>query len=203
MASNNPDILLVVGADRGLSYDQLINDLNSIVDRINKNPLHIKIDFDVNKAKLENFGAQIANISKQISSQSITPNLNTGEVSKNISDITQQAVNLSAIIKEIETTNSVITSSYKSIGNALGGASATGSNAQELGAIKQKYIELVSAVNQLKESKASATQEDINNVYRLQSETDGLIRGVRDRINAEKELVLKQKARLPSPSKIS
>ena len=37
------DIKIIVGAEKNLSYSQMTNDLKSIKDRLNKNPMKIKV----------------------------------------------------------------------------------------------------------------------------------------------------------------
>ena len=93
---------------------------------------------------------------------------------------------IEGILKEIQTTNNGITSSYKSVQNALGGVNTSGQNASELDNIRNKFIELQTATEELKSSRQVATQEDINNIRNLQSETMRLIQLSHDRIEAEK-----------------
>lgn len=108
--------------------------------------------------------------------------------SKNASNVTNnQAQNIAkvkAALKEISITNSTISLSYKNLSKTLGGATATGQNATDLKAMKEKYLELQNAVETLRASKASATQEDINNIYRLQSGMQNLITSTQKRIQS-------------------
>lgn len=53
--------------------------------------------------------------------------------------------------------------------------------------MKAKYLELQNAVETLRTSKATATQEDINNIYRLQSEMQNLMNSTQQRITTERE----------------
>lgn len=69
----------------------------------------------------------------------------------------------------------------------LGGSTATGQNASDLNAMKSKYIELQEAVTRLKSLKSSATQEDINNVYKLQADMQNLISKTQQRVAVEKQ----------------
>lgn len=93
---------------------------------------------------------------------------------------------IEGILKEIQTTNNSITSSYKSVQNALGRVNASGQNATELDNIRNKFIELQTATEELKRSRQVATQDDINNIRNLQSEIMRLIQLSHDRIEAEK-----------------
>lgn len=69
----------------------------------------------------------------------------------------------------------------------LGGSTATGQNASDLNAMKSKYIELQEAVTRLKSLKSSATQEDVNNVYKLQADMQNLISKTQQRVAVEKQ----------------
>lgn len=98
-----------------------------------------------------------------------------------------QATAISGSLKEIQATNANITSAYKSLQKTLGGSTATGQNASDLNAMKSKYIELQEAVTRLKSLKSSATQEDINNVYKLQADMQNLISKTQQRVAVEKQ----------------
>ncbi len=47
------DIKIIVGAEKNLSYSQMTNDLKSIKDRLNKNPMKIKVAIDTSASKKE------------------------------------------------------------------------------------------------------------------------------------------------------
>lgn len=99
----------------------------------------------------------------------------------------QQLSTVSGALKEISTINSSITSSYKSLSSALSGNESTAQNVQDLETLRAKYTELQTAIEQLRLSKASASQEDINRVHVLQTETQSFISSIQERITAEKE----------------
>ena len=111
----------------------------------------------------------------------------TDNISAEMQVVSNDAAMLSGRLKEIQVTNSTITSSYKSVQKSLGGTASTGQNATELEAIKSKYIELQTAVDNLKKAKGVATQEEISNIYRLQAETENLISQSQRRMAIQQE----------------
>lgn len=104
-----------------------------------------------------------------------------------ISDMEQRMSMVNAALKEIDLTNRSISSAYGGMKKALGGEAATGQNASELDAMKAKYIELQAEIERLKTSNALATQDEINNIYRLQAELQSLINTTQERFEAEKQ----------------
>ncbi len=104
-----------------------------------------------------------------------------------ISETTKQLIDLSAKIKEINGTNLGLSKQYNALKSTLGGESATGQNAAEVELLKNKYIELTKAVDLLRAKKATATQEDIQQIYTLQGELGNLIAKTRERITLEQE----------------
>lgn len=129
---------------------------------------------------------------RNISGAAATASRETKEFGEGIressDDAAQSLAHVNAALKEIGVTNSSITSSYKSISKALDGSEATGQDAVELEAIKAKYTELMEAVEKLSENKKKATDEDIENVRKLQVETESLISTTRRRLEAENEV---------------
>ena len=190
------DFLLSVGVDTGLSYTQMQKDITALVVKLNSNPPKIKVAFDVDKSTAERLQSQMAGLHKAASAAGGT---NTGStaidnVAKNIksanSGLSETIAKLSAVnaaLKEIQTTNSSITSAYKALKSTLGGEAATGQNETVLSVLRAKYIELQTAAESLKASKASATQEDISNIRRIQSEMQLLINSTQERMRAERE----------------
>lgn len=110
-----------------------------------------------------------------------------------ISETTKQLIDLSAKIKEINGTNLGLSKQYNALKSTLGGESATGQNAAEVELLKNKYIELTKAVDLLRAKKATATQEDIQQIYTLQGELGNLIATTRERITAEQEVAAARK----------
>lgn len=206
------DILLTVGVDTSLSYAEFQAGITSLVSQVNANPPKIKLKFD--DSSLSSMRKQIESMTKAASSvnnltrlsgytqtnsgiwlkdtaaikantQAKTSNANA---SRQAADAAKaQATAVSGSLKEIQATNANITSAYKSLQKALGGSTATGQNASDLNAMKSKYIELQEAVTRLKSLKASATQEDINGVYKLQADMQNLISKTQQRIAVEKQ----------------
>lgn len=190
------DILLTVGVDTSLSYAEFQSGITSLVSKINSNPPKIKVAFDIdqtatNKLK-QQISAMYASMGKAGSGStgaSYMQGIANGAKAAN-SQISATKAHLNAVnaaLKEINATNTSITSTYKNLSKALGGATATGQNATDLSAMKAKYLELQNAVETLRTSKASATQEDINNIYRLQSEMQNLMTTTQQRITTERE----------------
>lgn len=98
---------------------------------------------------------------------------------KEISDGAKEAVlslsEVEAKLKEIGVLNSKQTSDYKEAVYSLGLNSETEESVHEVEKLRQKYIELQTAINDVRVNKANATQSEINNIYRLQSELQELI----------------------------
>lgn len=190
------DILLTVGVDTSLSYAEFQSGITSLVSKINSNPPKIKVAFDIdqtatNKLK-QQIGAMYASMGKTGSGSAGTSYMqgiaNGAKAANSQISATKAHLNaVNAALKEINATNTSITSTYKNLSKALGGATATGQNATDLGAMKAKYLELQNAVETLRTSKATATQEDINNIYRLQSEMQNLMTSTQQRITTERE----------------
>lgn len=206
------DILLTVGVDTSLSYAEFQAGITSLVSQVNANPPKIKLKFD--DSSLSSMRKQIESMTKAASSvnnltrlsgytqtnsgiwlkdtaaikantQAKTSNANA---SRQAADAAKaQATAVSGSLKEIQATNANITSAYKSLQKTLGGSTATGQNASDLNAMKSKYIELQEAVTRLKSLKSSATQEDINGVYKLQADMQNLISKTQQRIAVEKQ----------------
>lgn len=206
------DILLTVGVDTSLSYAEFQAGITSLVSQVNANPPKIKLKFD--DSSLSSMRKQIESMTKAASSvnnltrlsgytqtnsgiwlkdtaaikantQAKTSNANA---SRQAADAAKaQATAVSGSLKEIQATNANITSAYKSLQKTLGGSTATGQNASDLNAMKSKYIELQEAVTRLKSLKASATQEDINGVYKLQADMQNLISKTQQKIAVEKQ----------------
>lgn len=190
------DILLTVGVDTSLSYAEFQSGITSLVSKINSNPPKIKVAFDIdqtatNKLK-QQISAMYASMGKTGSGSAGTSYMqgiaNGAKAANSQISATKAHLNaVNAALKEINATNTSITSTYKNLSKALGGANATGQNATDLSAMKAKYLELQNAVETLRTSKASATQEDINNIYRLQSEMQNLMTTTQQRITTERE----------------
>lgn len=189
------DILLTVGVNTSLSYTEFQSGITSLVSKINSNPPKIKVAFDIDQTTINNLKQQInsayTSIGKSGNSSAGTSymqGLANGAKSANsqISAVKAHLNAVNAALKEINATNASITSTYTNLSKALGGFSASGQNATDLDAMKAKYLELQNTVETLRTSKAAATQEDVNNIYRLQSEMQGLMTATQQRITTEK-----------------
>lgn len=206
------DILLTVGVDTSLSYAEFQAGITSLVAQVNANPPKIKLKFD--DSSLSSMRKQIESMTKAAASAGSLTRLNgytqtnsgiwlkdtaaikantqaktsNANASRQAADAAKaQATAISGSLKEIQATNANITSAYKSLQKTLGGSTATGQNASDLNAMKSKYIELQEAVTRLKSLKSSATQEDINNVYKLQADMQNLISKTQQRVVVEKQ----------------
>lgn len=196
------DFLLSVGVDVGLSYDQMTKDISTLVTRLNSKPVKIKVGLDVDSATISKLRKQVGVLSTATKTSGKTA------VSKTVSDVAKEtpsavvsvvkvnqnldntAARLSVIkasLSEIQRTNAAINKEYSGLKNILGGETATGKNADDISAMKQKYIEYQAAIEQVKVIKDKANQEDINNIYTLQSEMQRLMATIRERINTEAE----------------
>lgn len=191
-----PDILLTVGVDTSLSYAEFQSGITSLVSKINSNPPKIKVAFDIDQTTINNLKQQINSVYASMGKartgsagtsymQGIANGAKTANSQISVVKAHLNAVN--AALKEINATNASITSTYTNLSKALGGFTATGQNATDLDGMKAKYLELQNAIATLRTSKATATQEDINNIYRLQSEMQGLITSTQQRITTERE----------------
>lgn len=206
------DILLTVGVDTSLSYAEFQAGITSLVAQVNANPPKIKLKFD--DSSLSSMRKQIESMTKAAASAGSLTKLNgytqtnsgiwlkdtaaikantqaktsNANASRQAADAAKaQATAISGSLKEIQATNANITSAYKNLQKTLGGSTATGQNASDLNAMKSKYIELQEAVTRLKSLKSSATQEDINNVYKLQADMQNLISKIQQRVAVEKQ----------------
>ena len=206
------DILLTVGVDTSLSYAEFQAGVTSLVAQVNANPPKIKLKFD--DSSLSSMRKQIESMTKAAASAGSLTRLNgytqtnsgiwlkdtaaikantqaktsNANASRQAADAAKaQATAISGSLKEIQATNANITSAYKNLQKTLGGSTATGQNASDLNAMKSKYIELQEAVTRLKSLKSSATQEDINNVYKLQADMQNLISKTQQRVAVEKQ----------------
>lgn len=206
------DILLTVGVDTSLSYAEFQAGITSLVAQVNANPPKIKLKFD--DSSLSSMRKQIESMTKAATSAGSLTRLNgytqtnsgiwlkdtaaikantqaktsNANASRQAADAAKaQATAISGSLKEIQATNANITSAYKSLQKTLGGSTATGQNASDLNAMKSKYIELQEAVTRLKSLKSSATQEDINNIYKLQADMQNLISKTQQRVAVEKQ----------------
>lgn len=206
------DILLTVGVDTSLSYAEFQAGITSLVSQVNANPPKIKLKFD--DSSLSSMRKQIESMTKAAASAGSLTKLNgytqtnsgiwlkdtaaikantqaktsNANASRQAADAAKaQATAISGSLKEIQATNANITSAYKNLQKTLGGSTATGQNASDLNAMKSKYIELQEAVTRLKSLKSSATQEDVNNIYKLQADMQNLISKTQQRVAVEKQ----------------
>lgn len=190
------DILLTVGVDTSLSYAEFQSGITSLVSKINSNPPKIKISFDIDQTAANKLKQQVSSMytslgksGNGVSGTSYMQGIANGAKAAN-SQISATKAHLNAVnaaLKEINATNTSITASYRNLSKVLGGSMATGQNAFDLGAMKSKYLELQNAVESLRTSKSSATQEDINNIYRLQAEMQSLMSTTQQRITTEQK----------------
>ncbi len=96
---------------------------------------------------------------------------------------------LNAIIKEINLTNNKIGSAYASASAKLVNPEDV-SQAEEL---RSKYLELEQATDALRAKRGSASQEDIDNIYRLQTEMRDLISVTKERKTASEAAAKSEK----------
>lgn len=112
-------------------------------------------------------------------------NSKTGETA--ISQATKQLIDLQAKINEINSTNAGIKKQYFGLKSDLGGEAATGQNAEYVEQLKNKYLELMNVVELVKTKGASASAEEIQNIYNLQGETEKLIAKIQEKIVTEQQ----------------
>lgn len=171
----------------------LNKEVSSLISQINASPPKIKVQFDTQAAGV-NLKKQISSLNASIKSTSVGSSagssymqgLTNGAKNAN-AQIAATKAHLNAVnaaLTEINVTNRNITSAYSNLSKALGGSSATGQDASALEALKSKYLELQNAVETVRTSKASATTEDINDIYRLQSEMQDLIETIQKYVAA-------------------
>lgn len=190
------DILLTVGVDSSLSYSEFQSGISALVSKINSKPIEIKVKPQIDQSAMAELKKQISAVSSTASKTNVRTSSGSSYMqgiangakaaNSQISATTSHLNAVKAALKEIGTTNSSITSAYKKLSASFGGSTATGQNAADLSAMKAKYLELQNAVENLNSTRATATQEDINNVYRLQTEMQQLINTTNQRVEAEK-----------------
>ena len=120
----------------------------------------------LNSLKIDNVKAAFDNTT----STSNTPaggSTETNKVKKDLSEI-------NAKLKEINTTNSKITSQYRTISASLS-ASTDSANINAAESLRQKYIQLEAATISLKNNRENATDAEVENIYRLQTEIRELL----------------------------
>jgi len=100
---------------------------------------------------------------------------------------TVSAGELKATLKEIDATNRGISSAYNAIKKELGSESATEEDAKTVNALKEKYLELTTAVENLRLKKDSASKSDIQNVYEQQRAMESLLKATRENLEVAKE----------------
>ncbi len=83
--------------------------------------------------------------------------------------------NISAIRDEIDRLNKSLRSDYDKVISGIGGESAKGDNASRVQELRNKYMSLMTAVKEYKDLGARATEENANEIYRLQGELRALI----------------------------
>lgn len=186
------DILLSV--DYKFDVD-LNSEVSKLVESVSAKAPPIKLDVKLDGEKVNKLKQEISSINNTLnksttgtSGSSYMQGIANGAKAAN-SQMSATKSHLNAVkaaLKEIGATNSSITSAYKKFYASFGGNTATGQNAADLSAMKTKYLELQNAVENLKSTKATATQEDINNVHRLQTEMQQLINTTNQRVKAEK-----------------
>lgn len=191
------DILLTVGVDSSLSYSEFQSGISALVSKINSKPIEIKVKPQIDQSAMAELKKQISAVSSTASKTNVRASSGSSYMqgiangakaaNSQISATTSHLNAVKAALKEIGATNSNITSAYKKLSASLEGSTATGQNAADLSAMKTKYVELQNAVENLRSTKSAATQEDINNIYRLQTEMQQLINKTRERVNAENE----------------
>lgn len=185
------DILLSV--DYKFDVD-LNSEVSKLVESVSAKAPPIKLDVKLDGEKVNKLKQEISSINNALnksttgtSSSSYMQGLANGAKAAN-SQLSATKLHINAVkaaLKEINTTNNSITSAYKKLSTDLGGAVATGQNATDLDALREKYIELQNAVENLRSTKKSATQEDIEGIYRLQAEMQELINTTRKRFEVE------------------
>lgn len=196
------DFLLSVGVDVGLSYDQMQKDISTLVSQLNSNPVRIKVGLDIDNATITKLREQITTLNgafntsgagsmsgavSGIAKEMQTASAAVSTANKNLKTTEARLNVVKASLAEIQRTNATINNEYAKLKNALGGENATGQNAADVALMKQKYIEYQAAVEQVRATKATATQEDITNIYRLQAEMQTLMATIRERIVLEAE----------------
>lgn len=110
----------------------------------------------------------------------------TGRIVTEFSNVTNEASGALGVLKEIETVNSSISHSYtRTLSNLMSG-DTNSTNTANVEALRQKYIELTNATDVLREKRNTATQEEINNIYRIQTELLNLINSYNNTPSAPK-----------------
>lgn len=106
---------------------------------------------------------------------------------KNLIAQTQNRIN-----KEKTIDISGIAASYESLKKQLNVSEAAPQDIVDLKSVTEKYSELQAAIEAVQSSDNSATQDELNNIHKLQIETEKLINAVQKRVSVEDE------ARIPN-----
>lgn len=122
------------------------------------------------------------------------------DIAKDAAEAQAALDSMNAKLKEIGITNKSIGSGYKKAQNALG---VTDEDVARTELLRNKFVELETAVANLRAKGLGATQEDYDGVYRLQQENQVLIQQTLDRAGAEAELERAQLQRARNAEKSS
>ena len=167
---------------------EVVGGLRKIADSVSrKNQISLKVsklDADSAIAKLKSDLNAMLRTLKVDTGFDVTIGTNgaTSAVKQVIADANaayEALTRVDAAIKEINLRNKSIDSAYKKVTGNLGTGENSAEELQSLDALRNKYVELQSAVDTLKLNRQQATQSEINDIYRLQSEMNELINTTR------------------------
>lgn len=165
------DFLLSVGADVGLSYKQMKEDITNLISKINESPPKIKVEFDIDKSTSEALRSQIAAISKINSNNSSTSliDANTAAIAKNTSAKDASAV-ASAKSADAEVKDAIATNANSASKKKLSTAE------------KSAYTAIIRGEKALRDYSAAARSSNAESRAAYNEIVDGVQR-VKDAVN--------------------
>ena len=140
------DFTLVVGADVGLSYDQMRKDLDSVVAQLNAKPLQVKVEFD--KSSLQSMRSEIENIHKSIATGTTKVPVDTTGIAK----ITKQARQATSAVQNMN----------KAMGSTSDAAKSASDAERQLKKIADAATQARALLNKNMEAGGSASYQKLN-----------------------------------------
>ena len=179
------DVLLQVGVDPSLSFDQMQRDINALVGRLNDNPPKITVTLEVNTESLTNLRTQIESIATALGNAgSLNINVsglsgaanNMKDVSANTKEATGAAQELGAALENVKAKSDLSAKSMTSTNKALKQAGTlltqvnnnlsnwtaakSGKSSESYKSLEQYATQIDALMNQLRSG--SITVEDFN-----------------------------------------
>ena len=181
------DFLLSVGIDINPSFDRMQKDIKHLVSKLqNQNP-KINIGINIDKKTLNVFKSQISEIEKSFNSINTTNSFDSS-----LSGLNRASSSVKSSLNEIKSASLSIKKEYEKINKTLNNTD-TSQSSKEISSLKQKYTEYQTAIKKTEAILTSATNNDIQKIKNLQTETQNLINTINQRNQIEKHIEINSK----------